>query len=225
LAFFLACAAAVISVLIVLPAADKRHPPRRPSPGALGALLTRRDVLLPSLLSAVSQYVNWAVTFGFLPILAKQLGASDVLQSLMTSLSIVVLVLGNLATTTVVKTIGAQRLSYLSFVLLFIGAGLAALAQSLWVLFLVQIFIGLGQGVGYPVLMGMSIRHVADHQRNTAMGLHQAVYAVGMFLGPWLSGIIADAWGMPAMFGVTALGCLMLGLVGSYWLHEATTGE
>jgi MFS family permease len=222
LAFFLACAAAAISVLIILPAADKRQLPRRPSPGALGKLITRRDVLAPSLLSAVGQYVNWAITFGFLPILAKQLGASDILQSLMTSLSVIAVVVGNLATTTVVKKIGPQRLSYLSFILLFTGAMLAALAQSLWVVFIVQLCIGLGQGVGYPVLMGMSIRHVTDHERNTAMGLHQAVYAVGMFLGPWLSGMIAAAWGMPVMFGVTAWGCLALGILGSYWLREET---
>lgn len=220
LAFFLAAVVGVLALFVVLPATDRRHPPRRPSPGALTGLITRRDVLLPSLLSAVGQYANWAVTFGFLPILARQLGASDQLQSLMTSLSIVVLALGNLATTTVVKKIGAQRLCYLSFVLLFVGIGLAALAQSLWVVFVVQIFIGVGQGVGYPVLMGMSIRHVADHERSTAMGLHQAVYAVGMFTGPWISGMVAAAWGLPVMFTVTAVGCLVLGVAGAWWLRD-----
>lgn len=220
LAFQLAAVVGMLALLVVLPATDQRHSPRRPSPGALTSLITRRDVLLPSLLSAVGQYANWAVTFGFLPILARQLGASDQLQSLMTSLSIVVLALGNLATTTVVRKIGAQRLCYLSFVLLFMGIGVAALAQSLWVVFVVQIFIGLGQGVGYPVLMGMSIRHVADHERSTAMGLHQAVYAVGMFTGPWISGMVAAAWGLPVMFAVTAVGCLLLGVVGTRWLRD-----
>jgi MFS family permease len=44
------------------------------------------------------------------------------------------------------------------------------------------------------------------------MGLHQAVYAAGMFAGPWLSGILADALGLRPMLGVTAAGCLALGL-------------
>lgn len=218
LAFFLAVATAVLAILVLLPVQDVRKPPRRPAPAALVKLITRRDVLLPSLLSAVGQYVNWAVTFSFLPILARQLGASDIVLSLMTSLSIVVLVVGNLAATTLARQIGAQRLSYLSFALLFVGVGIAALARSLWIIFAVQIFIGLGQGIGYPVLMGLSIRHVGDGERNTAMGLHQAVYAIGMFAGPWLSGILAEQWGLPPMFGVTAVGCLILGWLGTRWL-------
>jgi MFS family permease len=220
LAFFLAAANAVVAMVVLLPIRDTRHPPRRPAPDALVKLVTRRDVLLPSLLSAVGQYVNWAVTFSFLPILARQLGASDVVLSLMTSLSIVVLVIGNLAATTLARKIGAQRLSYLSFGLLFVGVGVAALAQSLWIIFAVQVFIGLGQGIGYPVLMGLSIRHVGDGERNTAMGLHQAVYAIGMFAGPWLSGILAQQWGIAPMFGVTAFGCLILGWLGTRWLVE-----
>ena len=77
---------------------------------------------------------------------------------------------------------------------------------------------GLSQGVAYPVLMGMSIQHVADGERTTAMGLHQAVYAIGMFSGPWLSGILADGVGIQPMFGVTAFVCLVVGLTATRWL-------
>jgi MFS family permease len=45
------------------------------------------------------------------------------------------------------------------------------------------------------------------------MGLHQSVYAIGMFAGPWLSGILADAIGIRWMFGVTAVASLALGLL------------
>jgi MFS family permease len=68
--------------------------------------------------------------------------------------------------------------------------------------------------------MGMSIQRVADAERATAMGLHQAVYAIGMFGGPWLSGILADAIGIQPMFGVTAAACLVLGVLGTHWLVE-----
>ncbi len=50
------------------------------------------------------------------------------------------------------------------------------------------------------------------------MGLHQAVYAVGMFAGPWLSGALADRIGIQPMLGVTALACLLLGLPAARWL-------
>jgi predicted MFS family arabinose efflux permease len=61
--------------------------------------------------------------------------------------------------------------------------------------------------------MGLSIRDVADAQRTTAMGLHQSVYSIGMFAGPWLSGLLADAMGIRPMLGVTAAVCLAAALV------------
>ena len=218
LAFFLAAGIAALAILIVLPAREGRRPPQQPSVRAIGSLITRRDVLLPSLLNAVNQYANWAATFGFLPILARQLGATDVTQSALVSMSIGVVTLGNLVATAIVRRIGARRLVYFSFVLLSTGIGGAALAPSLPLVFVCQFCIGLGQGVGYPVLMGMSIQQVADAERTTAMGLHQAVYAIGMFGGLWLSGLLADAMGIRPTFGVTAFFCLVLGLFVTRWI-------
>jgi MFS family permease len=220
LAFFLAAGAAALAVLIMLPAREGRRPPRQPSVGAIGSLITRRDVLLPSLLAALSQYANWTATFGFMPILARQLGATDVTQSMLMSMHIGVSMLGNLVATAIVGRVGARRLVYLGFVLLSIGIGVAALAPSLLLIFVSQFCIGLAQGISYPVLMGLSIQYVADAERTTAMGLHQAVYAVGMFGGPWLSGRLADAMGIRATFGVTAFVCLALGLLVTRWLTE-----
>ena len=220
LAFFLAAGAAALAILIVLPARERLRPPQRPSVRGIGSLITRRDVLLPSLLAAVSQYANWTATFGFMPILARQLGATDVTQSALVSMNIGVVTLGNLVATAIVSRIGARRLVYLSFVLLSTGIGGAALAPSLPLIFVSQFCMGLGQGIGYPVLMGMSIQQVADAERTTAMGLHQAVYAIGMFGGPWLSGRLADAMGIRPTFGVTAFVCLALGLFVTRWLTE-----
>ena len=220
LAFFLAAGTAVLAILIVLPAREDRRPPQRPSARSIGTLIVRRDVLLPALLNGVSQYANWTATFGFLPVLAKQLGATDVALSLLVSMNIGVVTLGNLVATAIVRRVGARRLVYLSFLLLFAGIGGAALARSLPLIFVAQLCMGLGQGIGYPLLMGMSIQHVGDGERTTAMGLHQAVYAIGMFGGPWLSGMLANALGIRLTFGVTAFACLSLGLLGASLLAE-----
>jgi MFS family permease len=148
-----------------------------------------------------------------MPILARQLGATDVAQSVLASMHIGVTILGNLLTTAIVNRIGAGRLVYLGFALLSLGVGGAALAPSLPLLFAAQFCLGLSQGMGYPLLMGLSIQQVADAERTTAMGLHQAVYAVGMFGGPWLSGLLADAMGIRPMFGATACFCLAVGML------------
>jgi len=218
LAFFAAAGAAALALRVVLPARETRRPPQRPSAQSIGRLIVRRDVLLPAVLQAVGQYANWTATFGFLPVLASELGATDVALSLLVSLNIGVVTLGNLLATTTVRRIGARRLVYLSFLLMAAGIGGAAPARSLALIFAAQVCIGLGQGIGYPLLMGMSIEQVADGERTTAMGLHQAVYAFGMFGGPWLSGLLADAMGIRPTFGITAFACLALGLFGTRWL-------
>jgi len=218
LAFFLAAGIAALATLVVLPARERRHAPKQPSVRSIGRLIVRREVLLPSLLAAANQYANWAVTFGFLPILAGQLGATDVTQSMLVSLHIGVIMVTNLATAAIARRIGARRLVALSFVLFAAGIAMAALAPGLSLLFVAEFCIGLSMGIGYPVLMGMSIQYVADAERATAMGLYQAVYAIGMFAGPWLSGLLADAMGIRPMFGLTAFFCLALGLLANRWL-------
>jgi len=218
LAFSLAAGTAALAILVVLPTREDRRPPQRPSVRGVGRLISRRDVLVPSLLAAVSQYASWAGTFGFLPILARQLGATDVTQSVLVSMNIGVVTLGNLAATGMANRLGLRRLVTVSFVAMAVGLGGAALASSLAMVFVAQFCLGLSQGVGYPVLMGMSIQRVAGGERTTAMGLHQAVYAVGMFGGPWLSGILAQAMGIQPMFGVTACACLVAGIGAARWL-------
>jgi MFS family permease len=211
LAFNLAACAAVVALLFALPVRERSHPPRRPSLGGIGRLVTRRDVLVPSLLAAVSQYANWAITFSFMPILAEHLGATDITLSLLLSMHIGVVTAMIPVAAAVVPRVGARRLVYITFLLLSGGIGLGALAPSLVWIFTAQFCLGVAQGLGYPVLMGLSIRDVDDAGRTTAMGLHQSVYAIGMSAGPWLGGLLADALGLRLMFGTTAAACLVAG--------------
>ncbi|MHB0856721.1 MAG: MFS transporter [Anaerolineae bacterium] len=223
LAFHVAAGAALVAVVIVAASGETRRPSKRPSLASLGVLITRRDVLVPSLLALVSQYCYWATTFAFVPILAQQLGASGGMQSALASLNIGVMSLGNLVATAAVRRTGARPMIYLGFVMSCLGTAGAALSPSIGALLAAAFVLGLSQGVSYPVLMGMSIEKVEDAQRTTAMGLHQAVYAIGMFAGPWMSGILADAMGIRPMFGVTAFAVLVLGVLGTRFLGSRHT--
>jgi DHA1 family multidrug resistance protein-like MFS transporter len=208
----LAAGLAGLAILTMIPAHERRRPTQPPSKERIGRLITRRDVLLPSLAAAMLQYVNWAATLSFIPILIIKLGGTGVTQSTFVSMNIGVVVLGNLTAAVIVNQMGTRRLLFLSFGILSIGIGTAALTSSLLVLFVAQLLIGLAEGIAYPVLMGLSIKYVADIERTTAMGLHQAIYAIGTFAGPWLSGLIAEAIGLRPMFGVMALICLVVSL-------------
>jgi MFS family permease len=212
LAFYLAAGFAALALLILLPAREGLKPVKPPTLGGIRRLATRRDVLVPALLAAVNQYVNWGIAFGFLPIVAQELGASGVALSLLMSLHLGLLAVGSMLSAAIVRRTGARRLVLLAILLVSTGLGLAALVPSLPSIFAAQACLGLGHGMSYPNLMGMSIREVADRERTTAMGLHQAVYAIGMFAGPWLSGELADAMNIRPMFGATAFVTLAVAL-------------
>jgi MFS family permease len=220
LPFFLAAGAAGLGILFILPTREEPRPRPPPSLGGIIHLITRQDVLLPSLLAAISQYANWATIFGFTPILAKQLGGTDVIQSMLVTMYLAMVVIGNLSAAVLVSRVGVRRLVLFSFSMLAVGVGLTAAAISLSILFAAQFLIGMSHDINSPVLMGLSIRYVGDSERNTAMGLHQSVYAIGMFGGPWLSGILAQVMGLHRMLLVTALGTLVLGLLSASKLGE-----
>jgi MFS family permease len=213
LAFYGAAMLAGVAAMLVLATREKVHPRRRPSATGIGRLITRRDVLLPALLAAVLQYVVWAVTFSFMPILAGRLGADDIAQSMLMTLHVGLVAVGSFGAAAVVKRTGETRLVYVTFLFLVAGSVTTALAPSLALIFVAQVFLALARGLGYPVLMGMSIQNVDDAHRTTAMGLHQSVYAIGMFSGPWLSGILADGLGIRPMLGITAVASLVASLL------------
>lgn len=219
LPFYVAAVAAALGVLVMLLVKEPRRTNNQRSLRQVGVLIARRDVLIPALLGAVMQYAIWSSTFGFTTNLAADLGATDVVLSLLVSMNIGLVLLGNLATTAVVNRVGSRRMVALSFVLTGLGMGAFVLAKGVPMIFVGQVLMGLSSGVGYPVLMGLSIRYVDDSQRATAMGLYQAVYAIGMFSGPWLSGILADGIGIQPMFAITGAVCAAVGLLGTALLR------
>ncbi|MGC9520376.1 MAG: MFS transporter [Anaerolineae bacterium] len=215
LPFFMAVGAAALATVVMFLVEERNGGVNAPTFREIGALITRRDVLIPPILGLVMQYAIWSSTFGFTPNLAKYLGANDTLLGILVSLNVAVVTAGNLATTAMVRRIGARWMVVLSFLFVGLGLGALSLARGIPVVITGQVFMGLASGVGYPLLMGLTIRYVDSGQRATAMGLYQSVYAIGMFSGPWLSGVVADSIGIQPMFALVGGICLILGLIGT----------
>ncbi len=220
LAFLVAVAAASLAAVFVLPVPLNSQPAGAPKLRPLRRLFLRRNVLLPSLLAAVNQYVVFGVSLGFMPVLAKQLGAGDVTIGLLASVNLLLFLLGNLSATSSGSRLRSESMLLGTYVLFALAIAAAALAKNIPLLFLIQGLLGIAHGIGYPVLMGLSIRDVPANQRTAAMGLHQSVYAAGIFIGPWASGVLADAIGIRPMFAVNAVLCLALGLAGAIVLSR-----
>ncbi len=54
------------------------------------------------------------------------------------------------------------------------------------------IFYGAGSGIMTPVVLDFISKRTPERLRGTAMGVHEAIYGVGMFVGPLIGGAIAD---------------------------------
>lgn len=212
LAFRLAALAGLLGAGTMLFLPDRARPRKKPVFRALLALGARRDILLPSIVQALLHTGDFAATFTFIPIIARLRGASDVTISLLLSLDMGISILGNLASRRLVPHVGPRAVSYLSISAMALGVGGAALAASIPAIFACQVLIGAGFGLGYPLFMGMSIDRVSASEQNTAMGYHQSIYSLGMFAGPWLSGVLAKALGIPLMFGLIAAVVFLCGV-------------
>ena len=78
------------------------------------------------------------------------------------------------------------------------------------VLMLVQVSYGVGSGVLMTLFMVLSIRGFPQEQQATAMGIFQAVYAVGMLAGPLASGFLGSELGLSTVFYLSALFSLLI---------------
>ena len=225
LAFYVGSAAALTAALLVLPIRIDGRPTGAPKLRPLLRLFVRKTVLLPSMLAAVIQYALFGISLGFMPVLARQLGAGDVTLGYMATVNLLFFLLGNLTATSSSSRLKPESLVLASYILFALAIATAAMAKSIPLQTIAQGAMGIAQGVGYPVLMGMTIRDIPPQQRTAAMGLHQSVYAAGIFIGPWASGALAEALGIRPMFGITAGLVLVLGCSGSILLSRRPAGR
>jgi DHA1 family multidrug resistance protein-like MFS transporter len=220
LAFYVATGTAVLAAILVLPVPVNSRPAGAPKLRPLLRMFLRKTVLLPSVLGAINQYVIFGVSLGFIPVLAGRLGAGDIALGYLAMANLFFFLAGNLIASSSSSRFRPQTLLLASYAL-FAGALVtAALAGSIPLLFVLQGCIGMAHGIGYPVLMGMTIRNVPAQSRSSAMGLHQSVYAAGIFIGPWASGALAEGLGIRTMFGLTAALVLVLGSSGAIVLSR-----
>ncbi len=102
----------------------------------------------------------------------------------------------------------------------FISAGLGLLAFSgqWWSLILSAVILGVGVGAAMPSLMALMIDLVDPAERGGAMSTFGIGMDVGIGIGSVAQGMVAEAHGFGAAFGLTA--ALTLVSMAAYWLPK-----
>ncbi len=169
-------------------------------------------LILACILGILMQYVTWSTVNGFTPILATERFAATRSQlGYLTTTGLLAYSLVCLFTPRLVRRFGESATLVVSILLLAAGILPTPLVGGLPGLVVLQVLGGVGRGLLYPLLLSLSIKTAAPQDRASAMGVFQATYALGMFVGPSFSGGIAEAFGLDAVFvlcGVLALMCL-----------------
>lgn len=164
------------------------------------------SLLSVSFLAIIFQLIVFATTFGFIPLVAKHLGASDLHLGLIATVSAIPAIFSSsLSGTFFTPRFGEKKTIMGGFIVMALATIVVPYVGSLPLLFLSQIVGGFGRGLVFPVLMGLSIKNIIEKKRATAMGFFQAIYGLGMFIGPVLLGVLSDTVGIETGFWVVGL--------------------
>jgi predicted MFS family arabinose efflux permease len=168
------------------------------------AVVTRPLLLIVSLMAILLHFAIFTGVFGFIPIYAAEIGASDSALGLITMINLGFSAVGSLLAVTISSRLSYRLTIILSSVL--IGASLAVipLIDMVAILMAVQVIFGLGSGILGTLFMVLSIRGLPPQQQATAMGVFQAVYAIGMLAGPLTSGFLGSSLGLSNVFYLSA---------------------
>ena len=222
--FFVGAGFAVLGLVSTM--AIKEHRVAR-EPLALERILrvaSRPTLLITASITALTQYAFWATTFSFIPLYADKLGASKFTLGIIGTIALVPYTFASLVNHRLGERLGENRavfigalvMAAMAYVVPLIpqpngahstgtvaaGASLSNLIQrhAVSLLAISQGVSGFGRGMVQPLLMGLSIRETPSEDRATAMGVYQAIYAIGMFTGPITAGAIADTFALSGAF-------------------------
>ena len=171
-------------------------------------IFSSKFLMRMSLIGILPQFATFSILFGFLPVFLKTIEANKSEIGVITSISLFASLVGILIAPYLSKKIGLTYSIWISAFLISIGTLIVPFLSNLIFIALTQIISGLGRGFINTILMSAVINNSEKHEQATSMGIYQAIYALGMFLGPALSGNIANSLGLNFVFFLS--GSLML---------------
>ena len=175
------------------------------------SVFKNRNLLVLSILAVFSQMAMFATINTFTPEVAAKLGADSLQLGFLATLSsipglFVSMILGWLFS----KKINFRFLVSFSMLLGAVGSVMTAYANNINMVYAASVVACFGFGICMTSLMSFCTITVDPKYRSVAMGAYQAIYSIGMFLGPVVVGVVADILGMRA--GI--LSAAFLSLVG-----------
>jgi len=179
--------------------------------------ILKNDVLLRISAIAIGfHFVTFGVNFGFLPILIENLGGSKTNIGDITTLSQLAGISGMALSAWFISKIGIRKTMIIGSFSMILSLVFIPYVESLSLIAGLQFLSGFGRGILYTLTITLILFNFEDNSRGLAMGAYQAYYALGMFLGPAISGLVVNSFGINAIFWLSSLITLIALLIGVY---------
>lgn len=176
----------------------------------VAAVFSNPAVLCASFFAIIMQAYLQGTVFSFTSTVARELGASAFEIGLNTVLFTLVQILAaGFIGKRVLKKLSTCQAVTLGFMLMGLCCVLVAFGNNMLYLYAAQIIGGASNLMANSVLMAMIIRFVPQENQSTAMGLFQALYGIGMTLGPVLTGQLVGRFNYSVAYMV--MGALTFG--------------
>lgn len=175
----------------------------------LAAVFVHPAVLAASFFAIMLQLFAQGTVFSFTSTVAAGLGASALEIGFNTALfTVIQIVSAGFIGSKVLKKLTIIQAVTVGFLSLAVSCVLVGTAGSMLPLYIAQILGGVSFLAVNSVLTALIIRKIPQENQSTALGLYQALYGIGMTLGPLLTGQLTGKFSYGITYGV--FGGLML---------------
>lgn len=146
-----------------------------------------------SFMALIQQGIQMSTTMSFTTQILKNLGSSSTLIGLSSIFYMLCAVASSgFASTKFCTKYGPKFWIPLVFILISAYCFLVPTIRRVNIIFVLQLLPGISTGILLSYLTSESMKNVPKHQKSTAMGFFQAIYAIGMSVFPMIVGKISD---------------------------------
>tara|TARA_A100001015_G_scaffold9980_1_gene12093 strand:+ start:927 stop:2081 length:1155 start_codon:yes stop_codon:yes gene_type:complete len=199
--FLLSMISAIFSSLLFLISKEKPFDSKSQFSTVQFISLLKNKLLIYLCLTGIFiQFITFSVNFSYFPIYLNVLGFSDSIVGNVVAFYTLASFIGTISSPKLIKRFGLWKIFIFSAFLIGATTLMTPFIENLILLILLRLIGGIGGGIIFSSCMSTIVRGFQENYQASAMGIFQAVYAIGMFLGPILSGIIGSQINLESVF-------------------------
>ena len=163
-------------------------------------LLKNKLLICLCLIGILIQFITFSINFSYFPIYLNELSFSDSIVGNVVAFYTLASFIGTISSPRLIKRFGLWKIFIFSAILIGVTTLITPYFENLILLILLRLIGGISGGIIFSSCMSSIVRGFQENYQASAMGIFQAVYAIGMFLGPVISGIIGAKMNLESVF-------------------------